>query len=559
MRILRTITANAPESNNEDEVRDLASILYALMHASSNKGNLVYDVKQHKLALANKLKIAGSIKKAVAALQAKDKEAFNEEMAEIGTKIAGHLPTLQKDLDLPDHYLTILKDFSIWGKRQSEPAKRRLVSNVSKLRNSDLNQLFVTKGDSKKDPEHLALVKKLAALTKKLGYDPTKELTPVQRAEVREKKPALYKEYLAIKRDLGALAKRHHQDIVRSSGQRIVPVKHIHEELEKRGVGSLIPPGFDGMTDDAGALYTHVGKKILNKPQTPVKMNPNYKPQADNGYVFSTDVPDAKPVRYYTVEYKQRAKADAMKKARSFTGQVHESLDQLEADMNKRPVDKAAIAAGVTAMIYLTAGRVGTVGNQYKGEPTFGISTLDASHITFTKDGGIDVDYTGKRGVTQHHHIAPHTKLAKSLIELVKVLKKANPNHEDDYLFQHPKTEQHINENVVNNYLKNKLGMKGTAKHIRTALGTQLAEEVMEKSPFKPGGKFTQKQVDDWYKKAMEAVGAKLGHVVSGKAGTKTTAMTAIGHYIDPEVQLNFYRKLGLRTPSFLNNLKFEE
>lgn len=548
MKILQVLAAK------REDVDHFLSSLYGFLAAFENKGKTNIDPSVFSDEFAKKLGVITPMRAAIKALKAKKKTTVQEKLVDIAAKIKDKLPAVSKETTISDEQLKILKDFSIWARTQSPASANRLKNMVHHLGNENITGEFVVKTTSDKDKDNASALKKLVTIIRKAGYDPTKgDLTPVEKAEFREKNPTLYKEYLATKRGITDLSKTHHRDIVRSSGKPTLPVDEVREELKKRGITTIIPPGFDGHTDEAGNLYTHGGKKLKGRPTTPVKMNPKYNPKADNGYVLSTDSPGSPPVRYYTEDYRHAAKQDTMKAASNVTREIHGSLDQLEKDMRKRPIDKTALAAAITAMIYLTAARVGTHGNEYQGKPTFGISTLYSKHVKLAKDGGLDVSYPGKKGVQQTHHIAPHTLLAKTLIQLVKELRGSHDG--DYYLYQTPKTWETISGEHVGRYLQNRLKIKATPKHIRTALGTQLAEDVLKDSKFTPENA-TQKEVEQWYLKAMEAVGKKLGHIVNRKDGPAVTSRTAIANYIDPQLQLNFFKHLGLRIPSFLKPLE---
>jgi len=73
--------------------------------------------------------------------------------------------------------------------------------------------------------------------------------------------------------------------------------------------------------------------------------------------------------------------------------------------------------------------------------------------------------------------------------------------------------------------------------------------ELTKECPFKKGDpKTTQSGVEKWYKEALLPIGDALHH----RTGEKVTAMTALNSYVDVFLQLEFFKNLGLRNPSFL-------
>jgi ribosomal protein L16/L10AE len=65
-----------------------------------------------------------------------------------------------------------------------------------------------------------------------------------------------------------------------------------------------------------------------------------------------------------------------------------------------------------------------------------------------------------------------------------------------------------------------------------------------------------QSEAEKIYKKAMEKVGELLNHKTGIGTTEKVTGTTAIQSYIDPQLQIQFFEDLGLRTPTFLEKLK---
>jgi hypothetical protein len=109
-----------------------------------------------------------------------------------------------------------------------------------------------------------------------------------------------------------------------------------------------------------------------------------------------------------------------------------------------------------------------------------------------------------------------------------------------------------VNANVVNAYFKSLGAPEGITVHkIRTTRGTHLFIELMEKVMEKPPK--DERKALEIFTKMGEQVGKLLNHVrTMASGGTKVTGTTALQNYIDPTVQIQYWRTLGMRIPKFL-------
>lgn len=249
-------------------------------------------------------------------------------------------------------------------------------------------------------------------------------------------------------------------------------------------------------------------------------------------------------VRYYTVDYRKQ------KTEEKYTG-VSELLEKVETVQKKwrsylysNSSNLKQICATMVELVYQTCGRIGTDVYALRAtNPSYGISTLTPKHIKISSNKMI-LDYIGKKGVRQKHTVLGNTKETKRLIQLVKELMEGKgPN---DFIFTYK--GKHVTGTLVNKFLKG-MGSPVTIHKIRTLRGTKLAENLLAKKTFKKD--VSEAEVNKWVKAEMTKVGQLLGHF----SGEKVTPATAIRSYINPIVFEEFYSRLGLRPPKFIQQV----
>jgi hypothetical protein len=69
-------------------------------------------------------------------------------------------------------------------------------------------------------------------------------------------------------------------------------------------------------------------------------------------------------------------------------------------------------------------------------------------------------------------------------------------------------------------------------------------------------GKVDESRARKMFLQLAEKVGQELGHIRTFKGQPKVTGLTAVGNYIDPAPMLEFFQKLGLRPPNFLEKFQ---
>ncbi len=472
-------------------------------------------------------------------LKGKDSEAeiFDEHLVEVGL-------SLKTDLIVGDNTIThlqldFLKDMGLWLRTGSEAPIERIERRVSKLGDSDISQAFMSEIGSQKP-----VLTRLRKLVKQLvGIDDI-NISLEDRAKIRVKKPEQYKQFLALRKDLLDVYKKELRSYVRSSGKPLVEFGKAVEYFESKKMVHTLPEGFNGLVDEEGALYTQAGKRIDGVPGTSVEMNPNYSVADDNSYVFESVGFGKGTQRYYTLDYKQKRRVDKFKKVATFIEDIESVKKKWEADI-KREGDYRQILGTLLELLYQTSARVGSVGNATAGQSTYGIATLLVGHVRQLSNK-LRFSYVGKKGVKQQHDILPNSPLNKKIIGIVLKLAKGKKPKDRLFTFE----GKPISGTDLNKYLKS-LGVDATVHKMRHVFGTSLLVELLKKCPLK-AGEATQQEAEQWYKKAVINIGAKLGHV----AGEKVTPLTAIKSYLDADTQINFFKQLGLRTPKFLTGFE---
>jgi DNA topoisomerase IB len=215
------------------------------------------------------------------------------------------------------------------------------------------------------------------------------------------------------------------------------------------------------------------------------------------------------------------------------------------------PDPKTQAMAAMVEIIYLTQARIGGSSTNKEGEDRFGLSTLLVKHVKKTPKG-MKFDYTGKKSTAQHHELVGNSPTTRKVMSIISEL--TSGKKPDDLVFTiHGKR---ILGSMVNRYLRSLGVPKGITVHkFRHTAGTQLALNILKKSPFKKSEHPAQTAVEKWVKEEMKAVGEILHHRTGTGDKQKVTGMTAINAYISPEVLKSFFNNLGLRTPKWVPKL----
>jgi DNA topoisomerase IB len=213
---------------------------------------------------------------------------------------------------------------------------------------------------------------------------------------------------------------------------------------------------------------------------------------------------DGKPIYLYSEKQeaeRNKAKADRLEK---LSGNIHKLRAQVKKDLKSEDTTTSLTALAV-ALMDETAERVGNEtskeGDNEDGEPHFGVTTWQKSHVSFGK-GKATIKYTGKSGVKQEKRVTDST--------IVTALKKAYDSCKDGDLFCHEGGK--VTASQVNDYLKE---FDITAKDIRgfhANDGMKAALKKVRKGKLPEDKKEREKQLKDEFKEALEEVASELGH-----------------------------------------------
>ena len=541
-------------SLSADTSLDSALKVFSIMVASLN-GSDVLDLKptfvecwKAAMPFFKKYGIAVSLQKEAQNFIRSKMELYEDAAGLIHQIIKPVVADWVKDNKIPADRLAMLKDVNLLMKKDSAPALKRLSKAVATLGDHKIALLFLNDDDAFQGDE--ATYKKLLAYSDTLA-NKREVLAPAElfriRKEAEEKKDKktldLIARYSELRKDWSANFKKALLHYVRKSGQPLVDVEDVKDYLKGLSVNNIVP-GFEGKIDELGNYYTSEGKKLLSIPASKVTMNPKYDAKTDNAYVCSIDGQSGGG-RIYTVDYRAGAKQESFGKVGDFIEEIEEHRKSWLKDLDSVD-EKKQLLATITEVIYATSARVGNPQNGVGSEKTYGITTITAKHVKQGKDGSLIFAYPGKKGTPQHHVLKPNTAINKKVISIIKrCLSNKKPA---ETIFTVRGKPFHSND--VNRYIR-ALGIVPSCHKFRHVQGTKMALEILKKSPFGTGrGKEapTQTAADKWLKEAMKEVGEKLHH----QNGGVTTGATAISSYVSPEVLINWYHNLGLRTPKWV-------
>lgn len=472
-----------------------------------------------------------------------ENEKVSDSINEVFLQLKELQPKFKKELDLTADDLSFLNAMRLFVTRGSESASRTISKYVTRLQDLDYNKMFVQDhGDtSNAQAELKALVRKHGKVSGIIM--PTEVLVEWQEyAKNRGKKRPEHTKYLELTKELRDSYKKRLQSLVRNSGKPYLPLRDVIATLNAEGIPHNLPAGYIGMIDDAGKFYTTAGLRLAATPSGEVTMNPKYDPKTDNAYVCLFKPAFAQGyTTALTENYRSSAKKEKFDVVSEALPKIPQAAKKWRTDMSK-PTTKIGMLATLTELIYETSARVSSVNANTAGQTTFGATTLEVQHLSFTGTT-LHIKYTGKSGGKQHHIVHSSTPVLKRLLANLKSYTEGKKKNAKIFEFG----EKLLTGTMVSRYLRT-LGLpKGFTVHkFRTVRATEMAQEVLKKSPFKKGGVFDERDVHKWVEAEILKVGIELGHM----SGDKPTANTAIQNYIEPAILADFYAKLGIRPNS---------
>lgn len=461
-----------------------------------------------------------------------------------------------KDPAIDKAFISLFYDCVTCLIKESDPAWRRLEKNVSILKNPKFNAIFVpdcesTEQDSIAIPIDQA-TKRLKAVAVKLGGKADHPFFPVKKVIEFRKDPDLLdlvKEYSLVVKEINKVVKAEIFKYVRSSGKDKVAVADLKAYLKGKNIINDLPTGFEGgLFDEKGQAYTKEGRQLDRVPCGTVIMNKKYDPDNETTYVMN-DIYD-KNLRYRTLEFTDGNRDAKHAAVKEFYQTESEHRNTWLQDLSKAGSVEQVEAAMVEIM-YQTSCRIGGANNKTKGEPTYGLTTLQVNHI-LVKPKVIEFNYSGKKAAEQHHELKTTTteggKVASVIKKLIAGKKPTDLVFTASIPLKSGKTKVGpVTATMVNSYLKS-IGIGITAHKFRQLAGTKAAMGILGRSPYKKGKECNQREVEVWVKEELKKVGEILHH----RSGTAVTGMTAVKSYISPEVLKEFFTNLNLRIPSWV-------
>lgn len=500
-------------------------------------------------------------------------QQFNEESNVTLMALKANLSIKDNDLNAARAAITYLsrKTKANW----TTSAKAAMLSSASK----DVTALLKINKDGPAQATHnlesnSATVKALRRCVKKMIGEP-KTFVPVDKvADARADFPEEWKEYLALAKMVRDLSNSIIMDASRDARGKLT-IPKAKEILDSLGLPCHLPKGFDGYIDENGALVTKSGRPIHTAggqpvyrvdPSSKVIMNPNYKEGADgNQWVFKAVFPtvNAKGKNnegyFYTDNHRKVSRVGKFDIIEQMLGLEKKMVRSWRQALIKKTLTDAKIYATQCELVYDTCARVGSIGNANRKGSTYGLTTIEARHVSF-RGNGCTIKYVGKDAVVQQHRITPATKEMAAVIETLRVLREGK--RPKDPLWE--LDGKLYSAAGLRAYFRTLCPIAGASPHkIRHLRGTRLALGLFEKAADVLLGKATpptEKQVHEVFQKALMEVGKILGHVRGvGTDQQKTTWTTAAKSYVDVGVMLQFYDQFAdfnIRPPAFLSKMR---
>ena len=482
-----------------------------------------------------------------------DEEELTAKIRELKKSIRQEVVT---DTDVNHDHLDMLSSLTAYLSSRSEPALRKMVSLAPLTDSQEIIDALTFKPNSQKE-----FTKPLEKIVKAVGRRDGIVLTPEENQKLKAKSPAMHKEYTRLRQQFNNVWKDELRQLINKAGRPITDFQYALAYLKSQGVVNPLPLTFEGNVDSNGRLYTKAGKLILNVP-TPdftIKMNPDYDPKADDSFVFTTYNKEGKISQYvYTKDYKTKAVEKKFKKVEALDAVIDGIRKKWLEYVKKGGDTPQEVASTVLEMLYSFSARIGSMGNAAGGVSTQGISTLTPKNVKVAPNG-IVFTYLGKDAVKQVHVLQGGDPEVKYMTANIKEMLKGKGPKDRLFTFKHGDKVYPMTGNLVNKWFHTLGAPEDITVHkLRHVRGSRLFSQLLEANAsklFDPKKPMTQAQADAALKELATKVGTMLGHVRGIGTEQKATPMTAIANYIEPALMINYYEKLGLRVPKFIQKL----
>lgn len=455
-------------------------------------------------------------------------------------------------------FIKILKIFAAYYRNSSDTALKQ-IQKLSALMEDDYLQGFFVRDHIDQE----AVSKELQPLVRKLGGKGT-GLTLEQSKEARESNPDLYKEYLGLMRQYNEAWKVAIDAYVRKTGETTVPMAEVLNHLKKMKIQHNMPTGFTGRLDAHASWYTIDGDIIEGGAPSAimfpsVRMNPEYGPGGRDTWVFQAMRADGTAGNYfYTTKFRKAQNDAKFEKVANFDLQaVRKKWLPILRKFDAQNPEPTSVAATIIELLYRTSNRIGSQVNGNSTGGGYGIATLRVKHFYPQTDGSIKFIYLGKDNVKTVALIKKTDDLiAKKICEVVHAL--AEGKAPSDPLFTYSLKGgrwKPLLPQVVNRVFKLCSGSDITVHKLRTAKGSELFEEYLDKV-FKSRTKMDEKQCKTAWMKGGEIVGKQLNHIRRSVEGEqKVQPTTSLKNYIDPMLQAKLFLHYGVPLPPQLEKL----
>jgi DNA topoisomerase IB len=477
---------------------------------------------------------------------------------------AGVREEIKTDTKFSHTTIDFLKCTTAYLINNGEPAIRKLRTLVNETGDKAFIKVLTPEPKSQKD-----FIKPLEKIVQAVGKRKGTQLTKEEMQKLKAKNRDVFREYKRLRTAYNAVWRDELVAFVNKSGKKAVPYKDIYNYLNSKKIDNPLTPGFDGLMDANGKIYTKAGKAILGSIPTKdsgfvIRMNPDYDPKEDNEFVYNTvRVSDDKVSQHvYTKSYRKGANEVKFAAVQALMKKINMIQKTWLPLLRRHDFSRACVAATVLQTVWAFGARLGTKGNATQTTrgrvSTYGIATLERRHVKI--DGNtVTLQYPGKDAVRQIHVInGGASQEAKFMASnIIMFCKNKQPN---DKVFQYEDDRGRLHA-ISGGELRGifrKLGApaKSTPHKVRHVKGTQLFMDLVaqHKKEMTPGS-MTQAQGDKLFKEICTQVGALLGHVRGVGKQQKVTGATAMGNYIDPNVMIQFYKALDLRMPKNLEKI----
>lgn len=384
-------------------------------------------------------------------------------------------------------------------------------------------------------------------------------LTAPQAQKLREKDVEKYRQYLKLRKEFQLAWKNTAANYVRENGNPLVKMEDLEAHLDSLGLTYSIPKGFTGQVNADLEWYDNDGNRIAGVPSAhmypTVVMNTNRKP---GGYIFTAmpAVSSAKPKYFYLAKELLERRNKKFQAVKDVVPVIdHARKVWLSGIRHFDLEDDKTVAAVAIELSYQFASRIGTEGNETKGQSTYGLATCLMKHLKFQGTNGFTLTYPGKDNIKTSHRFVAKTAEDRMVLDAVKQLADGKEPTEPIFTVGTGEDRKPLRPAVVNMVFRKLIGTKALSIHkIRTLRGTvTFSKQLEDFLRANKGKELTERQAMQQLRLMATEVGKQLNHVRTAADGEeKVTPDTALKNYIDPSVQARLFDAFALPYPKYL-------